>query len=116
MKHFTRSNGVWNCPVMPIQKSGATIPAAIAEEAYKEYAAQFGTSQSLARLNERGGFGAEELAMLLFQRIERLQQEINSAYWNRVRDENTQLREENNRLRASSAGMGRTTSEEANND
>ncbi len=45
----------------------------IAEEAYKEYAAQYGTSQSLARLNERGGFGAAEIAILLFERIQRIQ-------------------------------------------
>lgn len=48
------------------------MPLVVAEEAHKEYAAQ-GYSQSLARLNERGGFGAAELAILLYQRIKRLE-------------------------------------------
>ncbi len=48
------------------------VPLVVAEEAHKEYAAQ-GYSQSLARLNERGGFGAAELAILLYQRIKRLE-------------------------------------------
>lgn len=73
MFQFMRTNDEWNCPTAPMQKSGTTIPMKIAEEAYKEYAAQFGTSQSLARLNERGGFGAEELAILLYERIKRLE-------------------------------------------
>jgi hypothetical protein len=41
------------------------IKWSVAEEAYREYARQFGTSQSLERLAERGGFGLRELAMLL---------------------------------------------------
>jgi hypothetical protein len=45
----------------------------VAAEAYKEYAAQYGTGQSLARLNERGGFGWSELAILLYERIKRLE-------------------------------------------
>lgn len=50
------------------------IPLEVAQEAYKEYASQYGTSQSLQRLNERGGFDATELAILLFERIQRLTQ------------------------------------------
>lgn len=42
-----------------------TIPWWLAEEAYIYYSAKFGTSQSLERLAERGGFGRSELLMLL---------------------------------------------------
>jgi hypothetical protein len=70
-------NGKWTCPTAPCQELSerGRIPIILAEEAYKEYAAQFGTQQSLARLNERGGFGADELAHLLFDRIKRLEME-----------------------------------------
>lgn len=40
----------------------------VAEAAYEEYAAQYGTSQSFDRLHERGGFGVEELLSLLTER------------------------------------------------
>ena len=43
----------------------STIPWWLAEEAYAYYASRYGTSQSLERLAERGGFGREELLMLL---------------------------------------------------
>lgn len=76
--NFTCANGVWNCPTAPWQKSHSdSIPLLIAEEGYKEYAARFGTSQSLHRLNERGGFGSEELCILLYERIKRLEREGN---------------------------------------
>lgn len=42
-----------------------TIPWAVAEIAYAQYVAWFGGTQSLERLAERGGFGADELLMLL---------------------------------------------------
>lgn len=42
-----------------------TIPWAVAEMAYQSYSAWFGTEQSLERLAERGGFGREELLVLL---------------------------------------------------
>ncbi len=59
---------------LPVQKTRMTdIPEAWGAEAYKEYAAQFGTSQSLERLCERGGFCWGELAMLLYQRIQRIE-------------------------------------------
>lgn len=45
-----------------------TIPWWLAEEAYKSYVRQFGNSQSLERLAERGGFGREELLTLLHMR------------------------------------------------
>ena len=54
-------------------RSLITVPWAYAEEAYKEYSAQFGTSQTLERLAERGGFGASEIVMLLVQRCKRLE-------------------------------------------
>jgi len=49
------------------------IPWSKAEEVYKEYSRQNGTSQSLERLAERGGFGIDEMITLLIQRIERLE-------------------------------------------
>ena len=45
--------------------SGGTIPWAVAELAYISYAQRSGSSQSLERLAERGGFGVEELDVLL---------------------------------------------------
>lgn len=53
-----------------------TIPWNYAEEAYKEYSVQYGTSQSLQRLAERHGFGVEEIVMLLVQRIKRLEAKL----------------------------------------
>ncbi len=47
------------------QLSPSTIPWWLAEIAYQEYARRFGTDQSLERLAERGGFGRDELLMLL---------------------------------------------------
>lgn len=41
------------------------VPWWLAEEAYAEYARQFGNLQSLERLAQRGGFGREELLTLL---------------------------------------------------
>lgn len=50
-----------------------TITRQIAEEAYKEYSAQYGTDQSFDRLHERGGFGVSEIIFLLFDRCKRLE-------------------------------------------
>lgn len=57
----------------PIQNDGrdakeSTIPWWLAEIAYVEYVKQFGKTQTLERLAERGGFGREELVTLLAQR------------------------------------------------
>jgi len=52
-----------------------TIPWKFAVEAYEEYAARYGRQQTLERLVERGGFGAEEIIMLLCQRIERIKKQ-----------------------------------------
>jgi hypothetical protein len=41
------------------------IPWWLAEEAYAEYSKRYGNSQSLERLAERGGFGRDELLLLL---------------------------------------------------
>lgn len=46
-----------------------TIPWWLAEEAYKYYSERFGTSQSLQQLANRGGFGREELLMLLRKEV-----------------------------------------------
>lgn len=42
-----------------------TIPWWLAEVVYAEYAKRFGTSQSIERLAERGGFGRNEVIKLL---------------------------------------------------
>lgn len=52
-----------------------TVPLVVAQEAYKEYAALYGIDQSLETLGSRGGFGASELANLLYQRIKRIEQD-----------------------------------------
>jgi hypothetical protein len=61
----------------PIQASdgvrGIKIPWELAEEAYEEYSKRYGTSQSLERLAERGGFGVEEIVWLLVERIKRIE-------------------------------------------
>lgn len=43
---------------------GGTIPWAVAEIAYREYVERFGSSQTLERLAERGGFSEGEMDML----------------------------------------------------
>jgi hypothetical protein len=48
------------------------VPRELSAEAYKEFAARYGTEQSHDRLLERGGFGLYELTVLLFQRCRRL--------------------------------------------
>jgi hypothetical protein len=42
-----------------------TIPWSTAERAYAAYSVRFGTTQSLERLAERGGFGPRELDMFV---------------------------------------------------
>ena len=56
-----------HCPV--IYNKPCTIPWWLAEVAYEYYSKRFGTDQSLERLNERGGFGREELICLLRGRL-----------------------------------------------
>lgn len=76
---FSRSHSEWDYDgdLSPIQDTKlSSIPRPVAEEAYKEYAAQYGTRQSLERLEERGGFDWPELATLLFERCERLEERI----------------------------------------
>lgn len=59
---------------VPLQSAESrTIDRYIAEEAYKEYCDRGQGSQSFERLHERGGFGAIELAYLLYGRIKRIQ-------------------------------------------
>ena len=79
---FVKDNGVWKkngkpVEISPIQsrKCDDSVPRIVAEEAYKEYQDLYGPHQSLERLEERGGFGSAELALLLFLRIERLEKE-----------------------------------------
>ena len=48
------------------------VPWYVAEEAYKEYAEEYGARQSLERLAERGGFCAVEISGLLAERCRRL--------------------------------------------
>ena len=77
MSEFRCVNGRWTCETAPCQGLGekGRIPLVLAEEAYKEYAAQGLSSQTLECLNERGGFSADEIAMLLYQRIKRLEKQ-----------------------------------------
>jgi hypothetical protein len=42
-----------------------TVPWSVAEAAYAVYSKLYGTSQSLERLAERGGFGRDEILLLL---------------------------------------------------
>lgn len=77
---FWKNNGSWclygtdhPVDVAPIQSDSKDIPLEIANEAYKEYKEQFRNDQTLERLNHIGGFGAGELAQLLFDRIKRLE-------------------------------------------
>jgi hypothetical protein len=77
--------GIWiemqKAETMPVQNDlFRGIPKPVAEEAYKEYSTQFGVSQSLERICERQGFGAIELAMLLYIRIKRLEEELASVH------------------------------------
>lgn len=46
-----------------IQLSALDVPWSVVETAYKNYSALYGTSQSLERLMQRGGFGRSEMDM-----------------------------------------------------
>lgn len=67
---------------LPIQTRDCpnSLPRPIVEVAYKEYAAQHDTQQSLERLAERGGFGTTEIIILLYEHIERLDRMVKAAY------------------------------------
>lgn len=52
-----------------------SIPYEVAEEIYKEYSTRYGTSQSLQRIGERGGFGKMEAIRLLFERVKRIEKD-----------------------------------------
>ena len=70
---------------------GLWIPWALAEEAYAVYASRYGTSQSLVRLAERGGFGVGEMDMFLPDWRDRVEENarLRAAAW-RVLDTTTQ--------------------------
>ncbi len=59
-------------PVQETLRAGSVRPE-IAEVAYREYSRLFGTDQSLARLNQRGGFDWAELVEFLYAEVTRLQ-------------------------------------------
>ena len=70
---WTHYNGAWCVwrdgaykPVeeAPVQAENS-VPMEVAAEAFKEYSARYG-GQTLKRLCERGGFGAAEMALLLY--------------------------------------------------
>lgn len=65
-------------PEFPLQVGNLyrTVPLPVAEEAYIEYVARWGNTQNLARIGERGGFGGPEIAILLYQRCQKLQEYI----------------------------------------
>lgn len=46
-------------------RPASSIPWWLADVAYKAYTERYGSGQSLERLAERGGFGRDELLMLL---------------------------------------------------
>lgn len=81
MSRFVCVNGVWKTGAghdarvhqcqAPLRTGPIPIPRVWAEEAYFEYARQYGTSQSLERLEERGGFGVEEVISLLIDALDR---------------------------------------------
>lgn len=50
---------------VPTKPGPSTIPWWLAEIAYECYSGSYGTSQSLERLAERGGFGRDELVNLI---------------------------------------------------
>jgi hypothetical protein len=56
--------------------NGRHVHSELVEEAYKEYCHMFGNSQTLERLQERGGFDIVELATFLYMRIKRLEKNI----------------------------------------
>ena len=47
----------------------STIPWWLAEEGYKYYVERFGDRQTLEEIAQRGGFGRQELLMLLRREI-----------------------------------------------
>jgi hypothetical protein len=75
-------NGVWQngagvplkaAPIQTTQEK--SVPWDVSAEAWKEYAAQGYGDQSHERICERAGFGAAELAILLYERIKRLERD-----------------------------------------
>jgi hypothetical protein len=82
---WTRSNKEWRengnpCRTAPVQigYGEGFVPWEISAEAWKEYAAQGHGSQSHERICERGGWGASEMAILLFERIKRIEAQSSS--------------------------------------
>lgn len=51
--------------ILPTHRKESSIPWWLAEIAYTAYVKSYGNSQTLERLAERGGFGRDELLMLL---------------------------------------------------
>jgi len=52
-------------PFPILGRNNGTVPWWLAEEAYNFYTQQYGSSQTLKRIAERGGFGKREILMLL---------------------------------------------------
>jgi hypothetical protein len=57
---------------------GPAIPWATAEVIYQAYSALYGTSQSLERLHERGGFGWREVEVI-FDELRRRKPQLYAA-------------------------------------
>jgi hypothetical protein len=77
---WTRVNKEWRengrpCRTAPVQigYGEGAVPFDVSAEAWKEYAAQGHGSQSHERICQRGGWGAAELAILLYERIKRIE-------------------------------------------
>ena len=62
------TNETKTSPVLPksYDRRASKVPAVVAERAYEVYSHLFGTSQSLEKLNQRGGFGTGELIAFLY--------------------------------------------------
>jgi hypothetical protein len=58
-----------------IELADYSIPWQVAEEAFKEYQERFTDMSSLEEVERSGGFGAAELALLLYERVKRVEQE-----------------------------------------
>jgi len=77
---FSTTKGVFEVKAGCVQSiksygAGNEVPYEILEEAHKEY----GSDQTLKRIQERGGFGWHELVILLYARLKRTQRELAEA-------------------------------------
>lgn len=85
MVDFAKVNVLMDSGLFPIQ-GGEPIPWAEAEDIYRDYSYLYGTSQTLRRLGERGGFGIDEIPMIrrdAARRREQVAQTVTSGFFKR---------------------------------